>query len=183
MLRATTAYFVATLLAFQPEAANVPLDVQLPAFLKALSFDRNLVESDGELAIGVVFDPKDKGSESTKDRLLEIHRELTRLRVKGQRVRLVAIPYESESSLSAAGVKVLLIAPLSSSSLESVVRESARSDFLTLATDASDLDRGLAMGMEMDGGRPRFVVNLDAAVDAGASFESSFLTLCRIVEK
>jgi hypothetical protein len=39
------------------------------------------------------------------------------------------------------------------------------------------------MGIEMDGGRPRFVVNLGAAVEAGASFESSFLSLCRIVEK
>jgi hypothetical protein len=39
------------------------------------------------------------------------------------------------------------------------------------------------MGMEMYAGRPRFVVNLAAAVEAGASFESSFLTLCRIVER
>jgi hypothetical protein len=175
-------YLFTALLTLQPAASAVPLDVQLPAFLKALSFDRNLAASDGEFTIAVLFDPADKSSESTKDRLLEIHKELTRLRVKGRQVQLVALPY-SESSLSVAGVRVMLVAPLSSSLLESVVRESARSDFLTLATDASYVDRGLAMGMEMDGGRPRFVVNLEAAVAAGASFESSFLTLCRIVEK
>jgi hypothetical protein len=78
---------------------------------------------------------------------------------------------------------VLLVTPLPSSSLESVVRESARLDFLTLATDVSYVDRGLAMGMEMDDGRPRFVINLAAAVEAGASFESGFLNLCRVVEK
>ena len=180
----TSAYvFITALLTFQPPTQSVPLDVQLPAFLKALSFDRSLAVPDGRFTVGVVFDPADKGSESTKDRLLEIHRELTRLRVKGQRVHLVAIPFDSGASVTAAGAKVLLVASLSSSSLERLVQESARSDFLTLAIDPSYVERGLAMGMEMDGGRPRFVVNLAAAADAGASFESSFLTLCRIVEK
>lgn len=182
MLRVMTAGLVTALLTFQ-SPTGVPLDVQLPAFLKALSFDRTLPASDGELAIGVVFAPGDEDSEGTKDRLLEIHRELTRLRVKGQRVQLVPIPYDSGSSVSTAGLKVLLVAPLPASALEGLARQSASADVLTLATDASYVDRGLAMGMEMDAGRPRFVVNLAAAVEAGASFESSFLTLCRIVER
>ncbi len=183
MLRVMSAYLVAALLTLQSPTPQVPLDVQLPAFLKALSFDRNLTVPDGQLTIGVVFDPADQRSLSAKDRLLEIHQELTRLRVKGQRVNLVAIPYDSEASLAAAGVKVLIVAPLSASSLERLARLSASSDFLALATEVAGVDRGLAMGMEMEGGKPRFVVNLDAAVEAGAAFESSFLSLCRIVEK
>ncbi len=178
----TSAHLLATFLALQSSSTAVPLDVQLPAFLKALSFDRNLSVSQGALGIGIVFDPVDPASTNAKDRLLEIHRELTRLRVKGREVRLVPIAYESEGTLGEAGIKVLLVAPLQPARLASVVREAARSDFLTLATDASFVERGAAIGMEMEGGRPRFVVNLPAAVDAGASFESSFLTLCRIVE-
>lgn len=177
-----TAWFAAGLLTIQ-SPAEVPLDVQLPAFLKALSFDRSLPATHGSLAIGVVFDPGNRDSESAKDRLLAIHRELTRLRVKGQRVELVAIPYDSGSSLSTAGVKVLLVAPLPAAALEGLARQSASEDLLTLATDASYVDRGLALGMEMNSGRPRFVVNLAAAAEAGASFESSFLNLCRIVER
>jgi hypothetical protein len=183
MLRVMTAYLAATLLAFQPPTTQVPLDVQLPAYLKALAYDRSLTVADGQLAVGVVFDPADERSLSAKDRLLEIHRELTRLRVKGGRVALVPIAYDSDSALTSAGVKVLLVAPLPASSLERLARLGASSDLLTLATDVADVDRGLAMGMEMEGGRPRFVVNLGAAVAAGSSFESSFLTLCRIVEK
>jgi hypothetical protein len=183
MLRAIALYSTAALLAFQPEAASVPLDVQLPAFLKALSFDRNLTVADGPLGIGVVFDPADERSLSAKDRLIEIHRELTRIRVKGHGVELVAIPSDSDAALGQAGVKVLLVTPLSASSLERLKRVSASSDLLTLATDVADVARGLGIGMEMDGGRPRFVVNLGATEEAGASFESSFLALCRIVEK
>ncbi len=157
--------------------------MQLPAFLKALSFDRNLAASEGVLGIGIVFDPADPASASAKDRLVEIHRELTRLRVKGREVRLVPIAYESEGTLGEAGIKILLLAPLSPARLGSVVREASSSGFLTLATDASYVERGAAMGIEIAAGRPRFVVNLDAAVSGGASFEASFLNLCRIVEK
>lgn len=176
-------YLVATLLTFQPTTTRVPPDVQLPAFLKALSFERNLAVAEGPLGIGVVFDPRDERSLSAKDRLLEIHKELTRLRVKGRPVKLVPLAYDSESAFAAAGAKVLLVAPLSAPSLEQLASLSASSDLLTFAVDVTDLDRGLAMGMEMEAGRPRFVVNLGAAAEAGASFESGFLNLCRIVEK
>lgn len=178
-----TRALLATFLLLQPSSTAVPLDVQLPAFLKALSFDRNLPSSEGALGIGIVFDPSDLASANAKDRLLQIHRELTRLRVKGREVRLVPIAYESEGTLGEAGIKVLILAPLSPARLGSVVREASSSDFLTLATDASYVERGVALGMEMEGGRPRFVVNLDAALSGGASFEASFLNLCRIVEK
>jgi hypothetical protein len=179
----TSPLLLASFLTLQPSPTAVPLDVQLPAFLKALSYDRNLTVSEGALGIGIVFDPADATSASAKDRLIAIHRELTRLRVKGREVRLVPIAYESEGTLGEAGIKVLVVTPISPARLSSVVREAASSDFLTFATDIAYVERGVAMGMEMDGGRPRFVVNLDAAVDGGASFEAGFLNLCRIVEK
>ncbi len=179
----TVASFLAALFALQSPPAAVPLDVQLPALLKALSFDRSLAAAEGDLVIGLVYDPSDPISEGAKDRLLSIHRELTRLRVKGRQVHLAVIAFTSGATLPAVGAKVMIVAPLSSAALESVARDSARSDVLTFATEVSYVDRGLAMGMEMDAGRPRFVVNLAVAAEAGASFESGFLNLCRIVEK
>ncbi|MGH9321643.1 MAG: YfiR family protein [Vicinamibacteria bacterium] len=174
---------VTLLLAFPPSTAAVPLDVQLPAFLKALSFERNLPLADGNLRIAVVFDPADFDSLSAKDQLIAIHRELTRLRVKGQTVVLVPIPYESETALLSSGARVILVASLPLHAVESLARQSAVSDLLTFSTEAGDVERGLAVGMEMVGGRPRFIVNRKAAAEAGASFESGFLDLCRIVER
>ena len=67
--------------------------------------------------------------------------------------------------------------------LLAVARRGEAEGVLTIATVPKDVERGLAMGMELNGARPRFVVNLSAAMGAGASFESSFLALCRIVER
>jgi hypothetical protein len=176
-------YWLVTLaLALEPETAPVPLDVQLPAFLKALAFDRSRAEQSGEVVIAVVFDPSHDGSPETKDQLLHIHKELTRLRVKGHAVRLVPVPFDAVGSLDPS-VHAVLVAPLSTAALETLARESARADLLTFAVDASGVDGGLVLGMEMQNGRPRFVLNRKAATAAGASFESGFLNLCRIVER
>jgi hypothetical protein len=162
---------------------DVPLDVQVPAFLKALGYDRNLQVTEGALVVGVVFDPVDRTSMSTKDRVLEIQKELTRLRVKGQKVVFVPVPYEPGDNDTEIGAQVLVVAPLPPDAVASLARRGEAEGVLTIATVPRDVERGLAMGMELNGARPRFVVNLSAAMGAGASFESSFLALCRIVER
>jgi hypothetical protein len=179
--------FLALLLLGQPssppQSTDVPLDVQVPAFLKALGYDRNLQINDGALVVGVVFDPVDRASLSTKDRVLEIQKELTRLRVKGQKVVFVPVPYERGDTDSEIGAHVLVVAPLPPDAVATLARRGETERVLTIATVPEDVERGLAMGMELNGARPRFVVNLSAAMGAGASFESSFLSLCRIVER
>jgi hypothetical protein len=166
-----------------PASTDVPLDVQVPAFLKALGYDRNLQVTEGALVVGVVFDPVDRASMSTKDRLLEIQKALTRLRVKGKNVVFVPVPYERGDNDAEIGAQVLVVAPLPPDAVATLARRGEAEGVLTIATVPKDVERGLAMGMELNGARPRFVVNLSAAMGAGASFESSFLALCRIVER
>jgi hypothetical protein len=166
---------------FASEVA-VPLDVQVPSFLKALGFDRNFDGRAGELVVGVVFEPGHPESESVKDRLMAVQRELTRLRVKGQSIRFLPIALDSRPSFEGSEARVLVVAPLSAGAVDRVARASEAEGLLTLATEVEDVSRGLALGMEISEGHPRFVVNRTAAAAAGASFEAGFLSLCRIVE-
>lgn len=162
---------------------DVPVDVQLPAFLKALGFERNLeVESD-VLRIGILYDPTDSESANTADSILETHQELTRMRVKGKRVELVPVAYERGRPLELAESKVLVAAKLPDEAIEILASRSGSDKVLTFSTTPSYVERGLAVGMEVANGRPGFVVNLGAVTEAGASFEASFLALCRIVER
>ena len=74
-----------------------------------------------------------------------------------------------------------MLPPLSPDDLAAVARYSQEADLLTLASLASDVENGLVVGMEVQQGRPQFIINLTAAKQAGASFHSGFLRLCRIV--
>ena len=160
---------------------QVPLGIQLPALLKALGYDRGLDIDGGELVVAVLFDPSDPASIDTKDRILAIHKELTRLTVKGKRVVFEPVAYER--GRSPAGVRVLLAAPLPRASMEEIASRASAEKILTLATTPEGVEKGMVLGMEMRDGKPRFLVNREAAVTTGASFESGFLDLCRIVEK
>ena len=163
-------------------AADVPIDIQLPAFLKALGFERNLqIESD-KLVIGIVYDPSDDESSRTVDRILATHKQLTRLRVKGKRVDFVPIAYTRGTPLELAGSRVLFAAPLPDEAVAHLAKQSEEANLLVFSTTSGNVDRGLAVGMELSNGKPVFVVNLAAARSAGASFEAGFLALCRIVE-
>jgi len=162
---------------------DVPVDVQVPAFLKALGFERNLAVESESLVIGIVYDPSDGESASIVDRILATHEELTRMRVKGKRVDFVRIEYRRGGTLDFAGARVLFAAKLPAEAVRLLAEEAGEHKLLTFSTTPSDVQRGLAVSMEAANGRPGFVVNLSAAVEAGASFEASFLALCRIVER
>jgi YfiR/HmsC-like len=159
---------------------QVPLGIQLPALLKALGYDRELAIDGDELVIGVIFEPSDSASVETKDRMIAIHKELTRLTVKGKRV--VFRPLAYERGRSALGVPVVLVAPLPRTSLAELASRAGAEKVLTLATTPEEIESGMVLGMELRDGKPRFVVNREAAAASGASFESGFLGLCRIVE-
>lgn len=165
---------------------DVPFDVQVPMFLKALSFDLNLkTRASGAIRITIVFDPANESSRGTKERILAKSQELTRLEVNGKQVVFTSIAYETReefvSRLEETATHYLYVAPLSPDDLAAVARYSQEADLLTLASLASDVENGLVVGMEVQQGRPQFIINLTAAKQAGASFHSGFLRLCRIV--
>lgn len=162
---------------------DVPVDVQVPAFLKALGFDRNLQVPSESLVIGIVYDPSDGESATTVDRILETHEELTRMRVKGKRVEFIPVAYHPGGSLDLSGARVLFATRLPQEAVALLAETAGKDKLLTFSTTPSYVERGLAVSMEVTNGRPGFVVNLSAAVEAGASFEASFLALCRIVER
>jgi hypothetical protein len=167
--------------AMPPVASELPLSLQIPAFLKALDFERNVDVDDSSLVISVVYDPNDRASVESKDRILAIQSQLTRLLVRGKRVVLEELPFAPGRPVLVAGVA--LTTALDEAAVEELSRYAQSAGVLTLATDPADVERGMVLGVESLEGKPRFVVNLAAARASGVSFEARFLNLCRIVEQ
>ena len=98
---------VALLAPMPPVASELPLALQIPAFLKALDFDRRLTIGGSSLVISVVYDPNDRASVKIKDRLLAIQGQLTRLRVQGKPVVLEELAYAPGRPVLATGVLLM----------------------------------------------------------------------------
>lgn len=163
-----------------PAVSALPLSLQIPAFLKALDFERSLAVDEPSFVISVVYDPSDPSSVGSKDRVLAIQGQLTRLLVRGKRVVLEEFAYVPGRPILVAGV--LLSTTLDEVAVEELSRHAQSADILTLAIDPTDVERGMVLGVESVEGKPRFVVNLTAAKASGVSFEARFLNLCRVVE-
>ena len=118
------------LLAAGPPAAlaaqemAVPVAVQLPLFVKILSFDRNLVaQPSGPIVMGVLYQSKFRASANVAD---EVRRAAGRLTVAGNGavLRVIAIDLDETPHLAAMlsrlHLTVLYVSPLRAVDLASV---------------------------------------------------------------
>ena len=58
-----------------------------------------------------------------------------------------------------------------------------KSRIVTLTGIPAFVDRGVSVGIDLQGGKPRILINLQAARAEGADFDSGLLKLARIVER
>lgn len=188
-LRAAGVALVLFLLLPVPARAQtlpVPVETQLPLFLKVLTFDRNLQQSAGdELVIAILFQPRFRGSLLVKEGLerAAVASEITT--VGGVPFRLVAVDLDGEEELRSRIVQseadVLYIAPLRAVQIETITGISRDLRLVTLSGAPEYINGGVAVSIEVVRSSPRLVINLEAAEQQGADFSSRLLNLARVV--
>ena len=128
----------------------VPVDVQVPLFLKILAFDRNLLRRGaGELVIGVLYQGRFRTSADVADKVRRAL-EAQPVRPAGiTRLRVVALDLDHTPSLGAAldrqGVSVLYVSPLRAVDVGQVTG-ATRPGRITSLTGSARLRRGGPVG-------------------------------------
>jgi hypothetical protein len=164
----------------------VPMNVQVPLFLKILTYDRNLTIGDGkELVIGIVFQSRFRLSLNAKDEFSKMVAEAS-LKSKNVPVRCVPIDLESDIDLSdrisAGKINILYIAPLRSIALDEITSISRELHVITLTGVPEYVESGFSVGIGMKGEKPEILINRKAAISEGADFSSQLLKLAKIIE-
>lgn len=180
------------LLAAGPPAAlaaqemAVPIAVQLPLFVKILTFDRNRVaQPGGPIVMGVLYQSKFRASANVAD---EIRRTAGRLSGAGNGavLRVIALDLDDtsdlESALSRLQLTVLYVSPLRAVDLESVAAATRKARILTLTGVPRYVAAGLSIGIDLKGERPDIVINLPAAKAEGADLDAQLLKLARVIQ-
>lgn len=173
--------------ALSAQEVAVPVDVQVPLFVKILNFDRSLSSrARGEVVLGVLCQGKYRTSAAVAD---DVQREAHRLAgtaIGGLQVRVVVIDLDETPDLGAAlhrlQVTVLYVSPLRGVDVASVSRASRAAQITTLTGVPRYVETGLAIGIDMKGERPQIMVNLAASRAEGADLNAQLLKLARIVQ-
>lgn len=166
----------------------VPVAVQVPIFLKMLSFERNLLARvpDDELVVGVLYQRRYRLSAGVADEVRRLLKESRLSPVDGLRVRTVAIDLDTVPDLAAAlrrgKITVLYVAPLRAIDVAEVAAASRSAGSTTLTGTPVYVERGLALGIDIKGERPEIVINLPASRAEGADLAAQLLKLARVID-
>ena len=169
-----------------PQEMAVPVGVQYPLLLKVLVFDRNFEARSGdELVMGIMYQSEHRRSDNVKDALLQTIEESPLRTVKGVPVRAAPIDISHLTDLSGAlarhQVDIVYVAPLRAFDLERIVRVSRERKVTTMTGIPEYCDAGIAVGIDLRGGKPEILIDVHAARAEGAEFSSRLLRLCKIV--
>jgi hypothetical protein len=168
------------------EKMNLPLDEQVPTFLKALAYDRNLHDkARGDILIGLLYAESDVESEAAARNVAKLIAASPMKAIGDLPVFYRMIPYKDKADLSAViteeWVDVLYISPGVSALLDSVLAVSTASKVLTVTGVADYVRRGASFGLDAHDGHTEMIVNLPSALSEGSQFESQFLNLCTVL--
>ncbi|MBD3219762.1 DUF4154 domain-containing protein [bacterium] len=167
-------------------AQPVPEKTQLPIFFKLLTYDRVLWDdAPGRLTIGLLHRPEDERSQANLTAMIDVLTASTSKTINGVPFDFLAIGWGPDGDLAArldaSDVDVLYVTDGHGDVLDQVSAASRRLGLLTLSARAAWVDDGLALGIGLDAGRPRIIVNLAAVEAEGHELDSRVLRLCKVV--
>jgi YfiR/HmsC-like len=180
-------FFLLTTAPVVAQEIAVPVQVHVPLLVKILSFDRNLTARIGErVVLGVLYQRHYRTSANIADEVRRAAAELETTDTGGFTVHPVAIDLDATQDLRAAlarhQVTVLYVSPLRAVDLATVIAATRPGSVTTLTGVPEYVETGLAVGIDLRGGRPEIVVNLPASRAEGADLNAQLLKLARVIQ-
>jgi hypothetical protein len=165
----------------------LPVDVQLAMFDRILTYDKAFDERVGpEVVVGVLYQQNYRASRDAKDALLVAARERATPTLSGVPVRFVPVLLNDERSLvgviEAVGIDVLYVTPVRAVDVADLARVNGTRHVTTITGVPAYVESGIAVGLDLRGGKPEIVVNVETCEQSGVVFSSQLLQLARRIE-
>ncbi|MHB8055518.1 MAG: YfiR family protein [Candidatus Aminicenantales bacterium] len=183
---------IAILAAFGLAAAGPPLenpriacDIQFGLTVKILTFDRKLAARVGDdLVFGILYLESDPVSLQVKIEMEQTIASMENVRIGIIPVRPVAIALDRstrwDQELKDAGVDLAYLAPMRDTVLVRVINLCREMKVMTVGSLPDYAARGATIGFQSMGGRSEILINLKAAGDVGADFNSRLLAMSKV---
>ena len=173
--------------ALSAQEMEIPVDAQVPLFLKILTFDRNLKNRVGdEIVLGVVYQEKFRTSLNVKDQVEQYLKGLPETRIDEVPLRWVCIPLGSpkdlKTTLEKEKVDIVYISPLRAVDVESLAAITRSLGIASMTGVPEYCRMGIAISIGSKGGSPLININLPAAQAEGIDFSSRLLKLAKVID-
>jgi hypothetical protein len=159
---------------------EIPVSLQVPLFLKVISFDRQRVQNEPTLVVGVAFQSGFRLSSVTREDAERAFRSTS-----DRKIKVVAIDLDRDNLddlIAQHRVSLLYVAPLRAYSIRSIADAAATAHATTITGVSQYVTQGLSVGARLQSDRPKLLINLAAAKKSGANFAAELLKLAQVVE-
>lgn len=166
--------------ALHAQEMEVPVSVQIPLFLKVMTFDRQRMgNGEAEIVVGVTFQNGYRNSVSVRDEVVRTLRT-----IPGKKIRIVLIDLDHDplvDVLEHQSISILYVSPLRSFGVTAIAAAAASAKVTTVTGVPHYIEQGIAVGVRLQGDRPRLMVNLAASRLGGADFTAELLKLAEVL--
>lgn len=155
---------------------DVPVELQVPLFLKVLTFDRRMTaRAPDTVVVAVVFQKGNRVSVTAKDEVLRALRGIA-----SATIRPMLIDLDEQVlgvALDSASASLVYVTPLRAVDLANVAAATRSARVTSVTGVPRYVEGGLAVGVRLQGERPKLLINLRAARAEGADFSAELLKL------
>jgi hypothetical protein len=157
-------------------AGSVPAELTVKIAMAAVAFDRTIeTRSGAEVGVAVV------GRSGRSEELMSVLRSYSDKKIKGKSMRIVGVNVADFDKVD--GLAVAFFAEALAADAPRIAGVCKQKQITCISADEGGVADGLALGIEMtEDGKPRLLINLDAAKSAGSDFPAQVLKLARLVE-
>jgi hypothetical protein len=167
------------------DSATVPLGLQVELFAKVADYDKTLLgRSEGMVRILVVTRAGVAESASAGARVLNALSAIAT--ISGLPHQDTSVEFTDAPSLialcKARGVSILYMTPGLVDVDENVSKELANIPVLSVSATAEGTAKGMVLGFDLAGGKPKLVVNLPASKRQGVRLSVEVLRIATVIE-
>ena len=174
--------FLAETRAILAQEMDVPVSVQIPLFLKVMTFDRRYGNGGQPVIFGVLFQSGNRASVIAKNEALRALNSAADL--EAQPVRPIPIDLDQESlsdALAREHPTAVYVTPLRAVAIGNICVATRAAQTTTFTGVPRFVTLGLAVGVRLQGERLKLLVNLPAARAEGADFRAELLMLAQVI--
>src|SRR5215471_18246152 len=166
-------------------ASLVPPPLRAAIIVRSSGYERGFAERGGDAVLAVVAPKSGPAAEDGQAVAAIFERLLAENKIAERKVRVLRITHQTlektVEALKEQDVEIVYFASGLEDIIKSVPAQSGSTRRILVCADGADVQAGCAIGVELAGERPRLVLNLERANNAGLRFEPDFLRLARIV--
>ena len=176
-----------TLLGPAPARAS-PQEATLKAkiLLVALAYDRNLKARVGNsVTVGVAYRTDNQASTKAKAEMIQAFEALGTQTFLGLPLQIAELPIDNQENASGLvqqrGIDIIFISDNIGDKLDILLRLSHEEKTATMTTNADYVQRGVALGVVLQGATPRLLVNLPASKAAGLNLSAELMRIAKVI--